>query len=85
MPGSAESLNVAAAVVLNGLSAEIAAAEDLLVPGTPRHDFLRGTAVRAAVFLVSIPIAYGISESWAKWSWLLLLVLPRISRLRRRD
>ncbi|HEY6760932.1 MAG TPA: TMEM175 family protein [Baekduia sp.] len=72
-------VDVGIAILLGGVIAQVAVADGLLTPGAPRPDFVRDTLPRAAVFAVSIPIAYGISESLAKWSWLLLLVVPRLT------
>jgi TMEM175 potassium channel family protein len=77
-------VNVGVTVLLNGLLAEIADTGRLLLPGERAHDFVRGTLPNIAVFALSIAIAYGISESLAKWSWLLLLLTPRLARRRSR-
>jgi uncharacterized membrane protein len=71
-------VNVGVTILLNGLTGAVAVRGGLLMTGAPRPDFVRDTLPSAAVFAASIPIAYGISESLAKDSWLLLLVVPRL-------
>jgi uncharacterized membrane protein len=84
--------NVGLTVILSGLTALVAIggglyAEPVPVLGPPRsrqRELIVDTTARALVFLVSIPIAYAISESLAKWFWLLLLVLSVVDRRRGR-
>jgi uncharacterized membrane protein len=82
--------NVGLTVILSGLTALVAIggglyAEPVPVPGSRRSELIVDTTARALVFLVSIPIAYAISESLAKWFWLLLLVLSVTDRRRARQ
>jgi uncharacterized membrane protein len=78
-------INVGVAVLLNGLTSRVAYDDGLLPADAPSPQFVRQTLSRAAVFAVSILIAYGVSESLAKWSWLLLLVVPRVFARRGGD
>ncbi|WCB97009.1 hypothetical protein DSM104299_05779 [Baekduia alba] len=48
-----------------------------------RREIVVGVAVRAGIFALSIVIAYAISESLAKWSWLLLLGTGFVERRAR--
>jgi uncharacterized membrane protein len=67
--------NVATAIILNGLLGLTALSDtDDDAPGH-RHEILLGTTSRALVFLASIPIAYLVSQSLAKWFWLLLIAV----------
>ncbi|HEY4332166.1 MAG TPA: TMEM175 family protein [Ilumatobacteraceae bacterium] len=81
-------INVAVTTLLAGLIRVVAITEHLsLEPPTESQQARQraaivGAAGRALVFLLSIPIAYFISESLAKWFWLLLL-LVRTDRRRR--
>jgi uncharacterized membrane protein len=85
--------NVGLTLILAGLTTLVAIGDGLyaeeLAPDSVRRrrrEVIVGATSRALVFLVSIPIAYEISESLAKWFWLLLLVLsvPERRRARRR-
>jgi uncharacterized membrane protein len=84
--------NVGLTVILSGLTALVAIggglyAEPVSMPGpnrSRRRELIVDTTARALVFLVSIPIAYTISESLAKWFWLLLLALSVVDRRRGR-
>jgi uncharacterized membrane protein len=82
--------NVGLTVILSGLTALVATGGGLYaapVPdatGSRRRELIVDTTARALVFLVSIPIAYAISESLAKWFWLMLLVLSLVDRRRAR-
>ena len=84
--------NVGLTVLVSGLMVLVALTCGLYgdpEPGRPRpqvREVAISTAARALIFLISIPIAYGISESLAKWFWLLLLALavPERRRARRR-
>ena len=78
-------VNVAAAIVLSRLVTLVALDEGLLsdVHGEAetarqRRIVLVGIVAQAGVFLVSIAIAYGISESLAKWFWLVLIPIGRL-------
>jgi ABC-type nitrate/sulfonate/bicarbonate transport system substrate-binding protein len=76
---NAYALNVGLTALADGLTAQVALQDGLfddhggdeLEAGRP----MVGAMARAAVFFVSIPIAYGISPSVAMWSWLLLIPL----------
>ena len=82
-------INVGLAALIDGLI-EVTAIHDGLeaqASARGRHDertALRGALLRAGVFFGSIAIAYAVSPSLAKWSWLLLLVIPRVERYRAR-
>jgi uncharacterized membrane protein len=69
--------NVGVAMLLDGLL-EVVAIRDGLFAGprrrSPRQAML-GQGRQALVFFVSIPIAYAISSSAAKWFWLVLIPL----------
>ena len=85
--------NVGLTVIFAGLTALVAIDGRLSAEPDPdrtrsrRREVVLDTTFRALVFLVSIPIAYAISQSLAKWFWLLLLVLSVVDRrrARRRD
>jgi uncharacterized membrane protein len=74
-------VNVAATTILASVIRLVAITEDLILepPAEPKRDRQRAAissaVAHALVFLLSIPIAYFISESLAKWFWLLLLLL----------
>jgi uncharacterized membrane protein len=80
-------VNVGIAALLDGLTEAIAITDDLYEDPLPAghvrrtaKQVLTGALVRAMIFFVSIPIAYGISESLAKWFWLTLILEGRIER-----
>jgi uncharacterized membrane protein len=80
--------NVGLATILTGLT-KLIAIEDHLGSESPtdsprhrRREVLAGTTSRVLVFLISIPIAYAISPSFAQWFWLLLVVVS-VSERRR--
>ena len=85
--------NVGLTVIFAGLTALVAIDGRLYAEPDPdrarsrRRAVLIDTTARALVFLLSIPIAYTISQSLAKWFWLLLLVVSVADRRRgrRRD
>ncbi len=82
-------VNVGVAMILDGLLEYVALGDGLYAGQAKRSR--RGTILRsvsrALVFFVSIPLAYGVSESFAKYFWLLLIVISipdrRAQRLRR--
>jgi uncharacterized membrane protein len=84
-------VNVGIAALLDGLTEAIAITDDLYeeplpagqIRRTAKH-VLTGALARAMIFFVSIPIANGVSESLAKWFWLLLIVEGRVERRRAR-
>ena len=82
--------NVGLTLILAGLTALVAIDGGLSAEPDPdrtrsrRREVLIDTTGRALVFLLSIPIAYTISESLAKWFWLLLLVVSVADRRRGR-
>ena len=82
--------NVGLTIVLSGLTTLVAIGGGLYAEPTPdptrsrRREVMIDTAGRALVFLVSIPIAYTISQSLAKWFWLMLLALSVVDRRRAR-
>jgi uncharacterized membrane protein len=82
--------NVGLAVILSGLTALVAIGGGLYAEPKPeamrsrQREVIVDTAGRALVFLLSIPIAYAISQSLAKWFWLLLLALTVVDRRRAR-
>jgi uncharacterized membrane protein len=68
--------NVGLTVLLQGLLRLVTVSDSLGESDQPRsrsRDVIVGAVSRALVFLVSIPVAYEVSESLAKWMWLLLL------------
>jgi uncharacterized membrane protein len=80
-------LNVGVALLLDGLTEAVAVGQGLyedpaIAPPNAVESLLQG-ALRAAVFFASIPVAYFVSESLAKWFWLLLIVVRIV--LRRRN
>jgi uncharacterized membrane protein len=74
-------VNVAVTTLLSSLIRLVAINHDLALVPSPepkqarRRAAVSGAAARALIFLVSIPIAYLVSESLAKWFWLLLILL----------
>jgi uncharacterized membrane protein len=83
--------NVGLTVLLSGLTTLVAIGDGLYAEPLPeqtrsrrRREVIAGVTARALVFFVSIPIAYAISQSLAKWFWLLLLVLTVADRRRAR-
>jgi uncharacterized membrane protein len=82
--------NVGLTVLLSGLTTLVALNDGLYAEPAPaqtgarRREVIIGVTARALVFFVSIPIAYAISQSLAKWFWLLLLVLTLADRRRAR-
>ena len=82
--------NVGLTVIVAGLMALVAIGGDLCAMPAPdqkrsrQREVIVDTTGRALVFLISIPIAYTISESLAKWFWLLLLVVSIVDRRRAR-
>jgi uncharacterized membrane protein len=68
--------NVGLTILLQGLLMLVTLSDALGESDQPRsrsRDVIVGAVSRALVFLVSIPVAYEVSESLAKWMWLLLL------------
>jgi uncharacterized membrane protein len=83
--------NVGLTVILSGVTTLVAIGGGLyadpapdLTPARRRHVIVDTTG-RALVFLASIPIAYMISQSLAKWFWLLLLAFSVVDRRRARQ
>lgn len=82
--------NVGLTVIFAGLTALVAidgglyAEPDQDRTRSRRRAVIVDTTGRALVFLLSIPIAYTISESLAKWFWLLLLMVSVADRRRGR-
>jgi uncharacterized membrane protein len=77
--------NVGLTVLLQGLLMLVALRESLSESEQPHsrpRDVIVGAISRALVFGISIPVAYEISQSLAKWMWLLLLV-PGVVEHRR--
>jgi TMEM175 potassium channel family protein len=78
--------NVGIAMLLDGLL-EVVAIDDGLFEQPrlrARREVLVSAGTEALVFFASIPIAYAISPSLAKWFWLLLIPAGRAGRLSRR-
>ena len=67
--------NVGIALLADGATELIARRDGLLVEQRPGWAPMIGAAWRALVFFISIPIAYVISPSAAKWFWMLLIVV----------
>jgi uncharacterized membrane protein len=78
--------NVGVAMILDGLLEVVAIRDGLFEETHPRsvRDALTSALSGSLVFFASIPIAYAISESLAKWFWLLLIVTGRADRRRTR-
>ncbi len=80
--------NVGLTIILSGLTTLVAIGAGLYAEPAPdptrsrRRQVIIDTTGRALVFLISIPIAYTISQSLAKWFWLLLLVFSLLDRRR---
>ncbi|MBO1900428.1 DUF1211 domain-containing protein [Leucobacter weissii] len=75
-------VNVASAMLSQAVMLEIGRARGLLVDDIPRSAYWASrvdVAAQIAVFLVSIPIAYLLGPVWAQVSWLLLIVVGRIT------
>jgi hypothetical protein len=71
--------NVGLTMLLDGLL-EVVAIDDELFDAPhsrTRREALTSAATQALVFFASIPVAYAISQSWAKWFWLLLIPVGR--------
>jgi uncharacterized membrane protein len=82
-------INVGLASLVDGLIEVIAIHDGLEGERTARarrdeRAALEGALLRAGVFFGSIAIAYAVSPSLAKWSWLLLFVIPQVRRYRAR-
>jgi uncharacterized membrane protein len=73
--------NLGAAALADGLVEIVAAHRRLAAPGAlrPERELIAGTAFRAAIFFLSIPIAF-LSVTAAQISWLLLILVPRAGR-----
>ena len=89
LPTALMAVNVAAASILHGSVYRLARHRGLLSPQpstAEANQFLLASLSTAAVFLVSIPIAYILCPDWARTSWLLLIplgyVLDRRSKRR---
>jgi hypothetical protein len=72
-------------MLLDGLTEAIAITDDLyedpppaVRAGRTAKDVFGGAVARAMIFFVSIPLAYGVSESLGKWFWLALVVEARV-------
>jgi len=76
-------LNVAAATVASGLTELVAYKGALAPPGAlgEKSLFARANGWVAAIFLLSIPIAYLIDPAVGQLFWLSLLLLPRLERI----
>jgi uncharacterized membrane protein len=74
-------VNVGAAALADGLTGVIAVRRGLVEEGAlgDERTLLIGTVLRSAVFVLSIPIAYA-NVAVAELSWLLLIIVPRVSR-----
>jgi uncharacterized membrane protein len=87
LPTALLALNVAAASLLHSLVYVLAVRRGLLVAQPSRDQLvadLSGGLLPAAVFLLSIPIAYVISPGAAQVFWLTLLLIGPAHRLWRR-
>jgi uncharacterized membrane protein len=79
--------NVGLTVLLQGLLKLVMVGDSLGESDQPRsrsRDVIVGAVSRALVFLASIPVAYEVSESLAKWMWLLLLAPGFVEHRRAR-
>jgi uncharacterized membrane protein len=82
LPTVVYAVNIACAALLTAAVYALARRRGLVADrdeGTERFGAAGGVVV-AAVFLVSIAFAYGISADAARWSWLSLVVLAQLSR-----
>jgi uncharacterized membrane protein len=79
--------NVGIAMILDGLVEVVAIRDELFEEPHPRSagDAMRSAIRQALVFFVSIPIAYEISQSLAKWFWLALIPLAVSERRQQKD
>jgi len=87
LPTAVMAINVAAAAILTGFLYWLAWKRDLLEPRPDRDEVsfrLLSSAVPAAIFLGSIPIAYLVSPDAAQVSWISLIVVGRIFDPERR-
>ncbi len=76
-------VNVGLAALLDGITEAIAIHDGLQGPTATARDErapLTDMAIVAAVFFGSIPVAYAVSPSLAKWLWLGLFIIPRVRR-----
>jgi uncharacterized membrane protein len=83
LPTALLAVNVAAASLLHSLVFAMAVRRDLLATRPSRDEYLAALLpglVPAAVFLLSVPIAYLVDPVAAQLLWLTLLVLPVLSR-----
>lgn len=82
LPTALYAVNVALAILSQSITAEIARARGLLVDEVSRSAW-RASRVdvlsKIAVFLLSVPIAFACGSRWAQLSWLLLIVLGRVT------
>jgi uncharacterized membrane protein len=73
--------NVGIAMLVDGLLGIVALRQRLYAAGAAPRRSERATIVwsvsHALVFFVSIPLAYAVSESFAKWFWLALILIGR--------
>lgn len=82
LPTALYAVNVALAILSQSVTAEIARARGLLIDDAPRSAWWAmriDVLCKIAVFLVSVPIAFVFGSQWAQLTWLLLIVLGRIT------
>lgn len=85
LPTALYAANVAAAVLVGAALIAVARARGLTTDDRPLAGQIAGALTVAAVFVVSIPVAYRFGPDNAKWCWLSLLVLsPVVGRLSAR-
>jgi len=78
LPVAVYAVNVAAVILAQSVMFEVARARGLVEDDDPPGTLwlLRiDTAIKVAVFLVSIPVAYLVSPGWGMTTWALLLVV----------
>ena len=82
LPTAPYAVNVALAILSQSITAEIARARGLLIDDIPpsawwaaRIDLL----AKIGIFLLSVPIAFVFGSHWAQLSWLLLIVVGRVT------
>ena len=85
---AAYAVNVAVAAILDGVT-ELVAARDGLFEHQPgaleqARRAMTGAVASAALFILSIPVAYLVAPRAALWSWLLLIPLGRLLARRGR-
>lgn len=82
LPTAIYAVNVALAILAQALTLEIGRARGLLVDDIPRAAWWANridVLAKVGVFVASIPIAYLFGSRWGQLSWLLLIVVGRLT------